>query len=310
VKAIVEEKDATAAQRRICEGNSGVMALPAARLRAWLAQLRSNNAQGEYYLTDVVALAVKARVPVRPLTALDEAEILGINDRLQLAQVESLLRARNAAEAMRAGATLADPARFDQRGTLALGRDVFIDVNTVFEGRVVLGDRVRVGPGCVLRDMTVGADTQVFANCVLERSAIGSACQVGPFARLRPGSVLADGVHIGNFVEVKNSRIDTGSKANHLTYLGDADVGAGVNVGDGTITVNYDGANKSRTTIEDGAFIGSGNMLVAPVTIGAKATTGAGSTITRDAPAGKLTLARGRQVTVEGWQRPVKKSSS
>jgi bifunctional UDP-N-acetylglucosamine pyrophosphorylase/glucosamine-1-phosphate N-acetyltransferase len=310
VKAIVEEKDATAAQRRICEGNSGVMALPAARLRAWLAQLRSNNAQGEYYLTDVVALAVKARVPVRPLTALDEAEILGINDRLQLAQVESLLRARNAAEAMRAGATLADPARFDQRGTLALGRDVFIDVNTVFEGRVVLGDRVRVGPGCVLRDMTVGADTQVFANCVLERSAIGSACQVGPFARLRPGSVLADGVHIGNFVEVKNSRIDTGSKANHLTYLGDADVGAGVNVGAGTITVNYDGANKSRTTIEDGAFIGSGNMLVAPVTIGAKATTGAGSTITRDAPAGKLTLARGRQVTVEGWQRPVKKPSS
>jgi bifunctional UDP-N-acetylglucosamine pyrophosphorylase/glucosamine-1-phosphate N-acetyltransferase len=204
---------------------------------------------------------------------------------------------------------LADPARFDQRGTLALGRDVFIDVNTVFEGRVVLGDRVRIGPNCVLRDVTVGADTQVFANCVLERSEIGNACHVGPYARTRPGSVLADGVHIGNFVEVKNSHIGAGSKANHLTYLGDADVGAGVNVGAGTITVNYDGANKSRTTIGDGAAIGSGNMLVAPVTIGEKATTGAGSTITREAPAGKLTLARSRQVTVDGWQRPAKKSS-
>jgi bifunctional UDP-N-acetylglucosamine pyrophosphorylase/glucosamine-1-phosphate N-acetyltransferase len=310
VKSIVEEKDASAREKKITEGNTGVMALPAARLREWLRQLRSDNAQGEYYLTDVVEMAVKARVPVRPLTALQETEVLGVNDRMQLAQLEAMLRARHAQEALRAGATLADPARFDQRGELVLGRDVFIDVNVVFEGRVVLGDRVRVGPNCVLRDMTVGADTQVFANCVLERSTIGARCNVGPFARMRPNGALADGVHIGNFVEVKNSRIGPGSKANHLTYLGDTDVGAGVNVGAGTITCNYDGANKDRTVIGDNAFIGSGNMLVAPVTIGANATTGAGSTITRDAPEGKLTLARGRQVTIEGWQRPVRKKSS
>jgi bifunctional UDP-N-acetylglucosamine pyrophosphorylase/glucosamine-1-phosphate N-acetyltransferase len=310
VRGIVEEKDATAAQRRIREGNTGVMALPAVRLREWLSALRCDNAQGEYYLTDVVGMAVKAKVPVRPLTALDEAEVLGINDRLQLARVEALVRARCAEQALRAGATLADPARFDQRGELVLGRDVFIDVNVVFEGRVVLGDGVRIGPNSVLRDTTVGAGTQLFAHCVTEKAVIGEGCLVGPFARLRPGAELADGVHIGNFVEVKNSRIGKGSKANHLTYLGDADVGAGVNVGAGTITCNYDGANKSRTVIGDEAFIGSGNMLVAPVTIGAGATTGAGSTITRDAPPGKLTLARGRQVTIEGWRRPVKKKSS
>jgi bifunctional UDP-N-acetylglucosamine pyrophosphorylase/glucosamine-1-phosphate N-acetyltransferase len=310
VKGIVEEKDASAAQRRIREGNTGVMALPAARLRRWLAALGNDNAQGEYYLTDVVAMAVKAGVPVRPLAALDAAEVLGVNDRLQLAQLEALLRARRAQEALRAGATLADPARFDQRGELTLGRDVFIDANVLFEGRVVLGDRVRVGPNCLLRDMTVGADTQILANCVLEKSAIGVRCQVGPFARMRPGGTLADGVHIGNFVEVKNSHVGKGSKANHLTYLGDTDVGEGVNVGAGTITCNYDGANKSRTVIGDRAFIGSGNMLVAPVTIGADATTGAGSTITQDAPAGKLTIARGRQVTIDGWRRPVKQKVS
>ncbi len=310
VRGIVEEKDATAAQRRIREGNTGVMAMPAAALRDWLARLGCDNAQGEYYLTDVVGMAVKQRVPVRPLTVLDETEALGINDRMQLAQVESLVRARRAAEALRAGATLADPARFDQRGELTLGRDVFIDVNVVFEGRVVLGDGARVGPNCLLRDTTIGAGTQVLANCVMERAQVGADCQVGPFARLRPGAVLGDGAHIGNFVEVKNSRIGAGSKANHLTYLGDADVGAGVNVGAGTITCNYDGSNKSRTVIGDGAFIGSGNMLVAPVTIGAEATTGAGSTITHDAPAGKLTVARGRQVTIEGWTRPVKKRTS
>ncbi len=310
VRSIVEEKDASAREKRITEGNTGVMAVPAARLRQWLGGLGNDNAQGEYYLTDVVAMAVKAKVPVRPLTALQETEVLGVNDRLQLAQLEAVLRARHAEAALRAGATLADPARFDQRGHLALGRDVFIDVNVVFEGRVVLGDRVRIGPNCLLRDVTIGADTQVLANCVLERSEIGAGCHVGPFARLRPGNVLADGAHIGNFVEVKNSRIGRGTKANHLTYLGDADVGDKVNVGAGTITCNYDGANKSRTVIGDHVFIGSGNMLVAPVTIGAHATTGAGSTITRDAPEGKLTLARGRQVTIEGWQRPVKKKVS
>lgn len=306
VKAIVEQNDATAAQRRIKEGNTGVMAVRAATLRGWLKKLGNRNAQGEYYLTDVVAMAVKDGIAVRALQAADEAEVLGVNDRRQLAHLAAVLRARRADAALQAGATLADPARFEQRGELVLGSDVFIDVNVVFEGRVVLGDRVRIGPNCVLRDMVVGADTQVFPSCVLEQAEIGAGCNVGPFARLRPGSVLADGVHIGNFVEVKNSRIGRGSKANHLTYLGDTDVGAGANVGAGTITCNYDGANKHRTVIGDGAFIGSGNMLVAPVAIGDNATTAAGSTITKDAPAGKLTVSRARQVTIEGWQRPVK----
>jgi bifunctional UDP-N-acetylglucosamine pyrophosphorylase/glucosamine-1-phosphate N-acetyltransferase len=307
VKAIVEQSDATAAQRRISEGNTGVLVARAAQLRGWLGRLRSNNAQGEYYLTDIIALAVKDGVAVRALAAPGEVEVLGVNDRVQLARLESELRARRAHAALLAGATLADPARFEQRGELTLGSDVFIDINVVFEGRVVLGDGVRIGANCVLRDMTVGAGTQVFPNCVLEKSEIGAGCHVGPFARLRPGAVLADGAHIGNFVEVKNSRIGKGSKANHLTYLGDADVGAGVNVGAGTITCNYDGASKSRTVIGDGVFIGSGNMLVAPVTLGENATTGAGSTITRDAPPGKLTVARARQTTIEGWQRPVKR---
>jgi bifunctional UDP-N-acetylglucosamine pyrophosphorylase/glucosamine-1-phosphate N-acetyltransferase len=308
VKAIVEQNDASAAHRRIREGNTGVMAVRATRLRGWLNQLRNHNAQGEYYLTDIVAMAVKDRVAVNSLVAANETEVLGVNDRRQLAQLAAVLRARRADAALLAGAMLADPARFEQRGELVLGRDVFIDVNVVFEGRVVLGDGVRVGANCVLRDMTVGAGTQIFPSCVLEKSAIGASCNVGPFARMRPGGVLEDGVHIGNFVEVKNSRIGRGSKANHLTYLGDSDVGAGVNVGAGTITCNYDGANKDRTVIGDGAFIGSGNMLVAPVKIGAHATTAAGSTITQDAPPGKLTLARARQVTIEGWQRPVKRS--
>jgi bifunctional UDP-N-acetylglucosamine pyrophosphorylase/glucosamine-1-phosphate N-acetyltransferase len=308
VKAIVEQQDASAAQLRIREGNTGVLAVGALQLRRWLGQLRSDNAQGEYYLTDVVAMAVKDRVSVRSHVAAMESEVLGVNDKLQLASLEAVLRAQRAAVALRAGATLVDPARFDQRGELVLGRDVFIDANVVFEGRVVLGDRVHIGPNCVLRDMTVGADTRIVSHCVLEQSEIGTGCSIGPFARLRPGAKLAANVHIGNFVEVKNSSIGVGSKANHLTYLGDATVGASVNVGAGTICCNYDGANKSRTVIEDGAFIGSGNMLVAPVTIGADATTGAGSTITRDAPAGKLTLARSPQVTIEGWKRPARRS--
>jgi bifunctional UDP-N-acetylglucosamine pyrophosphorylase / glucosamine-1-phosphate N-acetyltransferase len=307
VKAIVEHNDATAAQRRIDECNTGVLVAGASRLRGWLARLRNDNAQGEYYLTDIIALAVKDGVAVRALAAPAEVDVLGVNDRVQLARLESELRARRARAALLAGATLADPARFEQRGELALGSDVFIDVNVVCEGRVVLGDRVRIGANCVLRDVTVGAGTQVLPNCVLEQAELGADCQVGPFARLRPGAVLADGVHIGNFVEVKNSRIGKGSKANHLTYLGDTDVGAGVNVGAGTITANYDGANKHRTEIGDGASIGSGNMLVAPVVIGEHATTGAGSTITRNAPPGKLTVARARQVTIEGWRRPVKR---
>ena len=307
VRSIVEQKDATAAQRRVREANTGVMVLPAKPLKQWLAALRSDNAQGEYYLTDVIAMAVKQKMRVAPLVAGSEFEVMGVNDKLQLAQLEAALRAQLAADAMRAGATLADPARFDQRGRLTLGRDVFIDANVLFEGHVELGDRVRVGPNCVLRDMKVGADTVIHPNCVLEKSSIGSHCSVGPFARLRPNARLEDHVHIGNFVEVKNSVVGKGSKANHLTYLGDADIGEKVNVGAGTICCNYDGVNKSRTVIEDGAFIGSGAMLVAPVTVQAGATIGAGSTITKDAPAGKLTLARSRQFTLEGWQRPVKK---
>jgi bifunctional UDP-N-acetylglucosamine pyrophosphorylase/glucosamine-1-phosphate N-acetyltransferase len=245
---------------------------------------------------------------VAPLVAGSETEVLGVNDKAQLAQLEAALRAELALQAMRAGATLVDPARFDQRGTLTLGRDVFIDANVLFEGRVELGDRVRIGPNCVLRDVVVGADTVIQPHCVLDQANVGNGCVIGPFARLRPGAKLEDQAHIGNYVEVKNSVIGRGSKANHLTYLGDATVGAGVNVGAGTICCNYDGVNKSRTVIEDGAFVGSGSMLVAPVTIGAGATIGAGSTVTKDAPAGKLTVARGRQVTIEGWQRPVKKA--
>ncbi len=306
VRAIVEQKDATREQLAVREGNTGVLALGAGALRRYLGQLRSDNAQGEYYLTDVIGMAVEDGLQVAPLVAQTESEVLGVNDKLQLAQLEGVYRRQCAEAAMRAGATLVDPARFDQRGELTLGRDVFIDVNVVFEGRVVLGDRVRIGPHCVLRDVTIEADTQVFSHCVFEKAEIGPRCQIGPFARLRPGAKLAAEVHIGNYVEVKNSEIGLGSKANHLTYLGDATVGSKVNVGAGTITCNYDGVNKSRTVIEDGAFIGSGAMLVAPVTIGAEATTGAGSTLTKNAPAGKLTLSRARQVTIDSWQRPVK----
>jgi bifunctional UDP-N-acetylglucosamine pyrophosphorylase/glucosamine-1-phosphate N-acetyltransferase len=307
VKTIVEHKDATRAQLRISEGNTGVLVAPAKLLRAWLGKLRTNNAQGEFYLTDVIAMAVKGRVGVAALVATSETEVLGVNDKVQLAQLEAALRKERAQALLRAGVTLVDPARFDQRGELLVGRDVFIDANVVFEGKVQLGDRVRIGSGCVLRNVTLGAGTVVHPNSVLDSAVAGADCFIGPFARLRPGATLADGAHIGNFVEVKNSSIGAGSKANHLTYLGDATIGANVNVGAGTITCNYDGANKSRTVIEDDAFIGSGNMLVAPVTICTGATTAAGSTITQDAPAGKLTVARARQVVIDGWQRPVKR---
>jgi bifunctional UDP-N-acetylglucosamine pyrophosphorylase/glucosamine-1-phosphate N-acetyltransferase len=237
-----------------------------------------------------------------------EAEVLGVNDKVQLAKLEAALRAERANALMLEGVTLADPARIDIRGPVSVGRDVFVDVNVVMVGSVELGDRVRIGPNCYLKDCRIGADTEVHPNCVIDRTAIGAKCVIGPFARLRPESVLHDEVHIGNFVEVKKSEIGAGSKANHLTYLGDATVGEKVNVGAGTVTVNYDGVNKWRTEIGDGAFIGSGSMLVAPVKVGANANTGAGSTITKDAPEGKLTLARAKQVTIEGWQRPQKKT--
>jgi bifunctional UDP-N-acetylglucosamine pyrophosphorylase / glucosamine-1-phosphate N-acetyltransferase len=307
VQAIVEERDANAAQRRVRECNTGVMTLPASRLTKWLARLDNRNSQREYYLTDVIALAVRDRVAVQPLIAPDEREVQGVNDRVQLAAAESAWRARQARKLMIDGATLIDPSRVDVRGVVAIGEDVVIDVNVVLEGVVKLGDGVRIGPNCLIRDAQIDAGTEVFANCVIDRALIGPDCRIGPFARVRPESVLAADVHIGNFVEVKKARIGVGSKANHLAYLGDANIGADVNVGAGTVTCNYDGVNKSLTTIEDGVFIGSGTMLVAPVHIGAGATIGAGSTISRSAPAGELTIARSRQVTVAGWQRPKKR---
>jgi bifunctional UDP-N-acetylglucosamine pyrophosphorylase/glucosamine-1-phosphate N-acetyltransferase len=306
VVAIVEHKDASPAQLRIREINTGVMAMPAGSLRRWLATLRNHNAQHEYYLTDIVAAAVADGAAVQAVLVDDEREIQGVNDKLQLAQVEASLRSRRARELMLAGATLIDPQRVDVRGRVTVGRDVSIDINVVFIGEVVLGDRVRIGPHCTIANATLGDDTEVHANSLIDRAIVGPRCVVGPFARLRPGTVLGPGAHIGNFVEVKNSTVGADSKANHLTYLGDADVGAGVNVGAGSVTCNYDGVNKWRTTIGDGAFIGSGSMLVAPVKIGANATVGAGSAITADAPAGKLTLARARQTTIETWVRPTK----
>jgi bifunctional UDP-N-acetylglucosamine pyrophosphorylase/glucosamine-1-phosphate N-acetyltransferase len=310
IQKIVEQKDANKAQLRIREGNSGIMAVPARLLRRWLGKLKNSNAQGEYYLTDIIAMAVKDKVKVTPLIAPTIAEVLGVNDKVQLAELEALHRADRARELMVAGATVVDPGRIDVRGEVTLGRDVVFEPNVLLEGQVTLGDRVRVGPNVVLRDVTIGADSVIHANSILEQSELGTGCLIGPYARVRPGSKLGSQVHIGNFVELKKTVIADGSKANHLTYLGDALIGRGVNVGAGTITCNYDGVNKSTTTIEDGAFIGSGNMLVAPVRIGRDATTGAGSTITKDAPDGQLTLSRGKQITLEGWKRPQKKQKT
>ncbi len=300
VVRIVEHKDANAKERAIHECNTGLLCAPAGRLRRWLAALGNDNAQGEYYLTDVIVMAVKA------VGAPTATEVMGVNDKLQLAELEAAYRRQRAQALMLAGVTLVDPARFDARGALEVGRDVFIDVNVVFEGTVRLGDRVRIGPNCVIRDADIGDDTTVFPNCVIDSAEIGPNCNIGPFARVRPTSRLAAGVHIGNFVEVKNSDIGAGSKANHLTYLGDTSVGSKANVGAGTVTCNYDGANKWRTEIGDRAFIGSGAMLVAPVKIGAGATIGAGSTITKDAPEDRLTLERSKQLTLPNWKRPEK----
>lgn len=306
VTGIVEEHDASPAERQIQEVNTGLMAAPAGLLRSWLVAVRADNAQGEFYLTDVAAIACASGVEIDAVTVADAAETQGVNDKRQLADVEATIRRVRACELLLAGATLADPARLDVRGAVVVGRDVFIDVNVVFLGSVVLGDRVTIGPNCVVRDATIGADTQIHANCVIEEAELGEDCRVGPYARLRPGTKLHPRVHVGNFVEVKNSELGEASKANHLSYLGDARIGAQVNVGAGTITCNYDGANKWPTDVGDGAFIGSGSMLVAPVAIGSGATIGAGSTITASTPADRLTLTRAPQTTVDGWQRPGK----
>lgn len=306
VERIVEQKDASAQERSIAECNTGVLAAPSRLLKQWLGGLRAANAQGEYYLTDVVEMAAQAGVSVTPVACEDPIEALGVNDKVQLATLEAVCRQRAARELMLAGVTIADPARVDVRGSVQHGKDVFIDVNVVFEGAVKLGDRVRIGPGCVIRDAQIGDDTQVFPHCVIEGAVIGPGCNIGPFARFRPTSSLSAGVHIGNFVEVKNSTLAEGSKANHLSYVGDAQVGARVNIGAGTIIANYDGANKHRTVIEDDAHTGSNSVLVAPITVGAGATVAAGSTVANQVPAGKLTIARARQTTIENWVRPTK----
>jgi bifunctional UDP-N-acetylglucosamine pyrophosphorylase/glucosamine-1-phosphate N-acetyltransferase len=306
ITSIVEEKDASAPQRAIREINSGIMALPASRLAGWLSKLTDRNSQREYYLTDVVALALADRVAVATVKARAAWEVQGVNSKQQLAELERRYQRQQAEQLMEAGVTVVDPARIDVRGSLECGADVRIDVNCVFEGEVRLGDRVEIGANCVLKDVTVAADTRIFSFTCMDDARIGTNCRIGPYARIRPGTRLAEDVHIGNFVEIKASEIGPGSKANHLAYLGDSSVGRDVNVGAGTITCNYDGDAKHRTVIEDDVFIGSDTMLVAPVVVRRGATIGAGSTITKEAPAGELTVARAKQVTVPGWKRPKK----
>ncbi len=309
VQCIVEQNDASDEQCGIREINTGVILCPADKLRNWLAGLGNENSQGEYYLTDVIALAVADNVKVHGIKADSSVEVMGINDKKQLAEAERALQQRLVDELMRQGVGFADPARVDIRGTLKCGKDVFIDINAVFEGDVELGDGTKIESNNLIRDSKLGANTLIHPNNHIEGATMGTDCEIGPFARLRPGAVLANNVKVGNFVEIKNSNVADGSKVNHLTYIGDTEIGSGVNVGAGTITCNYDGAYKHKTKIGDGAFIGSGVELVAPVEIGAGATIGAGSTITRNAPDESLTLERGKQKSIQGWVKPVKKDT-
>ena len=306
VLGIVEHKDATPAQREICEVYTGMMAAPTAALKRWVAALKNDNAQGEYYLTDIVAMAVAEGVPVVASQALDDTEVLGVNSPVQLADLERRLQRRQADALLEAGVRLADPSRFDLRGTLATGQDVEIDVGCVFEGKVSLGDDVRIGAHCVIRDAVIGAGAVVHPFSHIDGATVGAGSLIGPFARLRPGAELAEEVHIGNFVEVKNSTLARGAKANHLAYLGDATVGERVNFGAGSITANYDGANKHRTVIGPDVHVGSNCVLIAPLMIGEGGTVGGGSTLTKNTPAGQLTVARGKQVSIAGWSRPAK----
>jgi bifunctional UDP-N-acetylglucosamine pyrophosphorylase/glucosamine-1-phosphate N-acetyltransferase len=306
VRGIVEQKDATPAQRQIREVYTGMMAAPTAMLARWVMALGNDNAQHEYYLTDIVAMAVAEGVPVVAVPAQEETEVLGVNSPLQLADLERRLQRRQAEALLEAGVRLADPARFDLRGSLHCGADVEIDVNCVFEGEVTLGEGVHIGANCVIRDAQIEAGAVIHPFTHIEGARVGAGALVGPYARLRPGAVLGEQVHIGNFVEVKNSTLAAGAKANHLAYLGDATVGARVNFGAGSITANYDGANKHRTVIGDDVQVGSNCVLIAPLTLGAGATIGGGSTIAKDAPAGQLTVARAKAVAIPGWQRPKK----
>jgi len=306
VTRIVEHKDASAAERAIQEVNTGILAVATRHLKKWIAELKNDNAQGEYYLTDIIALAVRDGVEVETHQPSFEWEVLGVNSKAQLAELERVHQNEIAQALLNDGVTLMDPARIDVRGTLTCGRDVVIDVNCVFEGQVQLGDGVQVGANCVLRNASVAAGTRIDAFTLIDDAQIGEANRLGPFSRIRPGTTLARDVHVGNFVEIKNSQIDEGSKINHLSYVGDTTMGKKVNIGAGTITCNYDGANKHRTVIEDEVFIGSDTQLVAPVTVGRGATLGAGTTLTKDAPAGELTLSRAKQLTLSGWKRPRK----
>ena len=306
VVRIVEQKDANAEERRIHEINTGIMAMPTARLGEWLGRLSNNNAQKEYYLTDIVSMAVAEGLPIHTTHPKKEWEVVGVNNKVQLAELERIAQRDYAERLMEQGVRLADPARLDVRGELACGRDVFIDVNCVFEGKVELEEAVEIGPNCVIKNARIGAGTRLAAFTHIEDAIVGPDGQIGPFSRLRPGTELGADVHIGNFVEIKKTKIAAHSKANHLAYIGDALIGSRVNVGAGTITCNYDGANKFQTIIEDDAFIGSDTQLVAPVTVGRGATLGAGTTLTKDAPPDTLTLSRVKQVSVSGWKRPVK----
>ncbi|MFQ5936371.1 MAG: bifunctional UDP-N-acetylglucosamine diphosphorylase/glucosamine-1-phosphate N-acetyltransferase GlmU [Acidiferrobacterales bacterium] len=310
VLKVVEQKDASAEELTVREINTGLLAAPANGLGRWLAKVGNRNAQGEYYLTDVIAMAADEGVDIATCQAPSTWEIMGINSKAELALLERRFQARQAQALMEQGVSFCDPGRFDLRGELEAGRDVVIDINVVLEGKVVLGDAVHIGPNNFIRNSSIGAGSVILPNCVIEDSVIGKNCRIGPFSRLRPGPELADRVQVGNFVELKKSRVGVGSKINHLSYVGDTVVGSNVNIGAGTITCNYDGANKHQTIIGDNVFIGSDTQLVAPVTVGEGATIGAGSTITKDAPAGELTLSRAQQKTRTGWKRPVKKRES
>ena len=306
IVAIVEDKDCSAAQKAIREINTGMLVLPNARLDGWLGALKNGNAQGEYYLTDVIGLAVTDGLAVPGVTVAASWEAAGVNNKWQLAELERQLQLNQARALLTAGVTLADPARIDVRGELQHGQDVSIDVGCVFEGQVSLGDNVQIGAYCVLKNVTVAAGSRIAPYSHLEDAVVGEGCRIGPYARLRPGARLAAHVHVGNFVEIKKSNIGIGSKVNHLSYIGDADIGSKVNIGAGSVTCNYDGVNKYRTLIGDGVFVGSGTLMVAPVTLEEGATIGAGSVLTKTAPAGQLTVARAKQLTVPGWQRPQK----
>ena len=307
VTKIVEQKDATVAEQLIKEGNTGIMAVQGAKLKQWLSQLGNNNAQGEYYLTDIIEMAVADGMTIITSQPSSVDEVLGVNNRIQLSHLERVYQSEQANLLMEQGVTLMDPARFDLRGTIdSLGTDIIIDVNVILEGKNSIGNNVRIGANTYINNSIIADNVVILANCIIDNAIVGLGSKIGPFARLRPETVLAEQVHIGNFVEIKKSTIASASKINHLSYIGDATVGSHVNIGAGTITCNYDGVNKFRTIIEDGAFIGSDSQLVAPVTIGKNATIGAGSTITKDSPEYQLTLSRAKQVSISGWQRPVK----